>query len=231
MNTPLPGKSNPPTPAAEQFAAFKWLPLPLALAMASILPMKDGEAGKYIKRVLIALATRKRGETDLSDTMLEDAERYSQTKREAAQKRWKKDAGALHLHESGQDSGDAGALPYRQTDRHTDRQHTQKTHEREPEKHGGALTQSGVETPSCEVFQRFGQEQGFDPDRVKKCFRHYEASGWKDAQGQPVKNWQSKLSSWMNRPELASPKAGQPEQRRATQAAKEFPPNAKPRFI
>lgn len=99
---------------ALQGFGFKWLPLPLALALAEILPKPDADAGAYFKKCLIALATRKRGECALSDSMLEDADIYSQTKREAANKRWHRDADAMHLH--------TGAMPNKQTNKQTDKQ-------------------------------------------------------------------------------------------------------------
>lgn len=101
---------------ALQGFCFKWLPLPLALAMAEILPKTNADAGAYVKKCLIALATRKHGECTLSDSMLADAEIYSQTKREAANKRWHGNAGALQV----QCTSNAKQT-YRQTNKQTEK--------------------------------------------------------------------------------------------------------------
>ena len=90
----------------------------------------------------------------------------------------------------------------------------------------GALSQE-IEIPSLEVFKSFGAARGFDPDRVQKCFRHYETSGWRDAQGKPVQNWKAKLSSWMNRPEI--PAHGS-HKRDDTAARREYRSTIRPRI-
>lgn len=210
------------TPAAEPSAAFKWLPLPLALAMAHILPMKDAEAGRYIKLVLIALATRKRGECDLSDIMLEDAEKYSQTKREAANKRWQRDAGAMQVH--------TGALPNKQTHT-TNKQDTQKSQECETVAACAAtLSHDGTEIPSFEVFKAFGEEQGFDPETVRGCFDYYTASGWIDSKGNPVESWRGKLASWVANQKAIPATPKKPEPKPAA-SDREFRSSISPRII
>ena len=137
--------------------------------------------------------------------MLDDAAQYSKTKREAANKRWHGDAGAMHVH--------TGALPDRQTDT-TDTQNTQKSQECETVAACAAtLSHDGTEIPSFEVFKAFGEEQGFDPETVRGCFDYYTASGWVDSKGKPVANWRGKLASWVaNQNEKASkPKRVEPK--------------------
>ena len=67
-----------------------------------------------------------------------------------------------------------------------------------------------------------------EPDAVE-FYEYWKSVDWKDKDGLPVRNWKAKLSSWMNRPELESTRAGKPDWR-AERAAKEYPPNAKPRI-
>lgn len=94
----------------------------------------------------------------------------------------------------------------------------------------GALTQSQSEIPSLEVFRSFGAKHGMDPVKVEKCFRHYEVSDWRDAKGHPVLNWKSKLSSWINRPELeaSQPKRIEPK---PGDDGREFKSTIRPRII
>ena len=49
--------------------------------------------------------------------------------------------------------------------------------------------------PTLEEVRAYCQERGnnVDPERF---FDYYEAGGWKDAKGNPVKNWKQKLITW-----------------------------------
>ena len=168
--------------------------------LARIVDMTPAEAGTYFRRLLIALNTGKSGVMPEADEMLDEARNYYDQKRQAGRR------GGLITQGKRSSGASSGALS------HTDIQTGKQTYiqeVREIQEAAGAAALSQFEIPSLETFKAFGAERGFQAARVEKCFRHYEASGWKDKDGQPVRNWQAKLSSWMNRPELIS--SGEPE--------------------
>ena len=188
--------------------------------LARIIDMTPAEAGGYFRRLLIAVVTGKRGTMPEADEMLDEAQAYYDQKREAGRIGGKVTQGKQSSGASSGASGDASS----HTDIHSGIQiDIQK--QRESQGAAGVVALSRIEIPSLEAVKAFGAERGFSPERVEKCFRHYEASGWRDKDGQPVRNWQAKLSSWMNRPELAVPaepvkEAETPEEIHHREAAK-----------
>lgn len=233
MTTKRPDKSDPNTPAAESSAAVWFKLYPAKWAGLAMREPDNSKLGERVRRIVLALCEQEPGADAFADEVMQSTAEAMKAAREKAQKaafaRWEKERrerkkkgcpSNAQASDGGSDSCPSNA---KRRDLEEERRGDLEEHERE----GGALTQSEIEIPSFEVFQRFGQEQGFNPARVEKCFRFYEASGWRDTKGHPVRNWKAKLSSWMNRPELESTKAGKPDWR-AERAQKEYPPNAKP---
>lgn len=58
--------------------------------------------------------------------------------------------------------------------------------------------------PTLEEVQSYCQTRNSDVD-PKKFFEYYDAGGWKDAKGNPVKNWKQKLITWEGRQNKARP--------------------------
>ncbi len=165
--------------------------------LARIIDMTPAEIGGYFRRLLIAINTGRRGIMPEADEMLDEAKAYYDQKREAGRR------GGLTT--QGKPSSGASSDASSHTNRHTGIQSDIQKMRESQDRAADAAALSQFDIPSLETFKTFGIERGFQPDRVEKCFRHYETSGWKDSGGQPVRNWKAKLSSWMNRPELAQP--------------------------
>ena len=220
MTSPRTSKNRQPSPIRLPYVRFD-----AGYHLARIIDMTPPEAGDYFRRLLIALNTGQRGIMPEADAMMDEAQAYFDAKRRAGSTGGKQT--------QSRRASTASSTASSHTDIHTGKQAYRQieTQEREPGAAGAAtLTQSPIEVPSLEVFTSFGVEQGMDAERVEKCFRHYEASGWRDAQGQPVRNWKAKLSSWMNRPELeaAKPKKAEPK---PGDDGREFKSTIRPRVI
>ena len=58
--------------------------------------------------------------------------------------------------------------------------------------------------PTLEEVQAYceSRNSGVDP---KKFFEYYDEGGWKDAKGNPVKNWKQKLITWEGRQNKSKP--------------------------
>ena len=52
--------------------------------------------------------------------------------------------------------------------------------------------------PTLEQIQEYCEERNNDVD-AQRFFEYYSAGGWKDAKGNPVKNWKQKIITWENR--------------------------------
>ena len=49
--------------------------------------------------------------------------------------------------------------------------------------------------PTLEQVQEYCDERGNDVD-AQRFFEYYQAGGWKDAKGNPVRNWKQKIITW-----------------------------------
>lgn len=49
--------------------------------------------------------------------------------------------------------------------------------------------------PTLEQVQEYCDERGNDVD-AQRFFEYYQAGGWKDAKGNPVRNWKQKVITW-----------------------------------
>lgn len=220
MPNPRNSRTRQPSPIRLPYVRFD-----AGYHLARIIDMTPAEAGDYFRRMLIALNTGQRGIMPEADAMMDEAQAYFDAKRRAGSTGGKQT--------QSRRASTASSTASSHTDIHTGIQAYRQieTQEREPGAAVAAtLTQSQIEVPSLEVFRSFGVEQGMDAERVEKCFRHYEASGWRDTQGQPVRNWKAKLSSWMNRPELEASKPKRAEAKPAA-SGKEFSSTLNPRVI
>ena len=161
--------------------------------LARLVDMTPAERGNYFWRLLIALNVGKRGVMPEADEMLDEAQSYYDQKREAGRR------GGLTTQGKSSSGASSGASSH--TNKHSGNQSDIQVM-RESQGAADASAPSLSSIPSWEEVKAFGTECGFPPERVDKCFRHYEASGWRDVTGHPVLNWRSKVSSWMNRPEI-----------------------------
>lgn len=50
--------------------------------------------------------------------------------------------------------------------------------------------------PTLETVKAFGQMRGLKPEDCEQFWHHFEASGWVDKNGNPVRKWESKLMTW-----------------------------------
>jgi len=64
------------------------------------------------------------------------------------------------------------------------------------------------ETPTYEAVAIAFQDRGCtDPKEAQKFFAHYEANGWKQANGRPIVKWKMAVAGWILRMEnFANPK-------------------------
>lgn len=200
---------------------MRWFQYNPAFHLAATMKMSAEEKAAHYDALNTALIMETRGISPEADRMLDNADRVSKVRRDAAKKRWEgggENANAMQMQST------SNALPtYLPTDLPTNRKMREAAG-------AAALTQSQIEIPSLEVFRSFGAKHGMDPVKVEKCFRHYEVSDWRDAKGHPVLNWKSKLSSWMNRPELEASKPKRAEAKPAA-SGKEFSSTLNPRVI
>ncbi|GEM_PF-4885405 len=176
----------------------------------------NAKLGERVRRIVLALCERQRGSDAFADAVIqttaEAMQRYSEAGRKAARARW--------ADKTPCDRNAIGMRSHKIRKRQDrDKIETRKKEEREPEAAGAAA----LSHFSLESFKAIGAEEGYPPERVQKCFQHYRRSGWKDRQGQPVRNVRAVLSSWMNRPELSNPAEAapsfSPEESRRAEAA------------
>lgn len=82
--------------------------------------------------------------------------------------------------------------------------------------------------PTLEEVTEYVKERGnlIDP---KKFFDYYEAAGWKDSKGQPVKNWKQKAITWENHrtPQSNSPEFSNPYKQETKKEPQMTPEEAK----
>ncbi|MHA7056443.1 hypothetical protein ACWGOQ_0004440 [Aquimarina sp. M1] len=48
----------------------------------------------------------------------------------------------------------------------------------------------------------FFEEKGFDADEAKKFYEHYTEREWQTSDGEPIRDWRSLATNWMDRTEL-----------------------------
>jgi len=48
----------------------------------------------------------------------------------------------------------------------------------------------------------FFEEKGFDADEAKKFYEHYADREWRTSDGEPIRDWRSLATNWMDRTEL-----------------------------
>lgn len=228
MRKPKSAKPRQQSTAAAEPSAAVWFKLyPAKWAGLAMREPDNSKLGERVRRIVLALCEQEPGADAFADEVMQttaDAmQRYSEAGRKAARARW-----------ADKTPCDRNAIGMRSDNirQEGDKKETRKEGDKSERETADAeaLTQSQIEIPSLEVFRSFGAKHGMDPVKVEKCFRHYEASGWRDAQGQPVRNWKAKLSSWMNRPELEATGAKRAEVKPAA-SGKEFSSSLNPRII
>lgn len=224
------------TPAAESSAAVWFKLYPAKWAGLAMREPDNSKLGERVRRIVLALCEQEPGADAFADEVMQSTAEAMKAAREKAQKaalaRWEKERREREKKgcPSNAQASDGGSDSCPSNAKRRDLEEQRRGDLEEHEREGVALTQSEIEIPSFEVFRRFGQEQGFNPARVEKCFRHYEACDWRDTQGQPVRNWKAKLSSWMNRPELEAAKPKKPEPKPGDDG-REFKSTIRPRII
>ena len=161
---------------------------------------------KRHRAIALALAMQEEGMDPFSDELIQSTaeaiKAASDHGKKGADGRWKKpkEGCPSNARASSREGDGCPSNGIRRDLR--DLQDVDKRKRESQEAAGAALSQFDI--PSSEIFKAFGAERGFPAERVEKCFRHYETSGWKDRDGKPIGNWRAALSSWMNRPELAA---------------------------
>lgn len=203
---------------------MRWFQYNPAFHLAATMKMSAEEKAAHYDALNTALIMETRGISPEADRMLDNADRVSKVRRDAAKKRWEEggeNANAMQMQSK------SNALP---TYLPTDLPNRPTKRKKREAACAATLSHDGTEIPSLEVFRSFGAKHGMDPVKVEKCFRHYEASDWRDTQGQPVRNWKAKLSSWMNRPELEATEAKRAETK-STASDREFRSTITPRII
>ena len=195
--------------------AVVWFKLfPARWAAMAMREPDNAKLGERVRKIILALCEQEQGMDDFADavtmTTLESMRAASEHAKKAADVRWKKQGGGCSSNPQASTSDGSGCSGNaRRGYLEDERRREEKRIMRESHEPlaAGAAALSQIEIPSLEEVKAFGAEHGFPPERVAKFYRHYEACGWRDAQGQPVLNWKGKVSSWMNRPELAQPGA------------------------
>lgn len=186
---------------------MRWFQYNPAFHLAATMKMSADEKAAHYDALNTALIMETRGISPEADRMLDNADRVSKVRRDAAKKRWEEggeNANAMQMQSK------SNALP---TYRPTDLPNRPTKRKKREAACAATLSHDGTEIPSFEVFKAFGEEQGFDPETVRGCFDYYTASGWVDSKGKPVANWRGKLTSWVaNQNEKASkPKRVEPK--------------------
>lgn len=203
---------------------MRWFQYNPAFHLAATMKMSAEEKAAHYDALNTALIMETRGISPEADRMLDNADRVSKVRRDAAKKRWEdggENANAMQMQSK------SNALP---TYLPTDLPNRPTKRKKREAACAATLSHDGTEIPSFEVFKAFGEEQGFDPETVRGCFDYYTASGWIDSKGNPVESWRGKLHSWvMNQKEIpATPKKPEPK---PAESGKEFSSTLNPRVI
>lgn len=202
---------------------MRWFQYNPAFHLAATMKMSAEEKAAHYDALNTALIMETRGISPEADRMLDNADRVSKVRRDAAKKRWEdggENANAMQMQSK------SNALPtYLPNDLPN-----RPTKRKKREAACAATLSQGNEIPSLELFSSFGAEQGYDPDRVRACFDYFTASGWVDSKGNPVESWRGKLHSWVtNQKEIPSkPKRIEPK---PGDDGREFKSTIRPRVI
>lgn len=87
---------------------------------------------------------------------------------------------------------------FKQTSKQTDKQNTEYeyTNENEYVNDNKGIVKGkkskDLIIPSLHDFQEYFQENGFSKELAERAWKGYDAAGWKDSKGSPVKSWKQK---------------------------------------
>ena len=203
---------------------MRWFQYNPAFHLAATMKMSAEEKAAHYDALNTALIMETRGISPEADRMLDNADRVSKVRRDAAKKRWEdggENANAMQMQSK------SNALP---TYLPTDLPNRPTKRKKREAAGAAALSRDRIANPSWREFESFGIEQGMDPDAVRSCFDYFTASGWVDSKGKPVANWRRKLASWVANQKAipATPKKPEPK---PAESGKEFSSTLNPRVI
>lgn len=87
-----------------------------------------------------------------------------------------------------------------------------QTIDKDQEAEAGGQSGQSVSTPTYEDIMKECREKGFPAAIASKFFMHYDKSGWKTNDGEPVRDWKKMLGIWVNNEKEEKPpnKRGKP---------------------